>query len=163
MRPPPWRLVVFDATALRPESGLRSTPRGELWRGTASDRATVPARVGRVSDPRRRPPLGSGGSSRYCQSGRARGTLGHARSSAWHASVLSCLLPRMTPGAAPPANRRSYARRRSGTRDLQYCLAGCLPEPSKLCAHVGEPARPFPACVMLLYVLSTNRDRRARP
>ena len=52
--------------------------------------ATVPARVRRVSDPRRRPPLGSGGSSRYCQSGRARGTLGHARSSAWHASVLSC-------------------------------------------------------------------------
>jgi len=125
--------------------------------------ATVPARARRVSDPRRRPPLGSGGSSRYCQSGRARGTLGHARSSAWHASVLSCLLPRMTPGAAPPANRRSYARRSSGTLDLRYCLAGCLPEPSKLCAHVGEPARPFPACVMLLHVLSTNRDRRATP
>jgi len=43
--------------------------------------------------------------------------------------------------AADDAGRRAVGKPtilRSGTRDPQYCLAGCLPEPSKPCAHVGE-------------------------
>ena len=39
--------LPFNATALRPEHA----PRGEPWRGTESDRATLPTKVERVSDP----------------------------------------------------------------------------------------------------------------
>jgi len=120
----------FDATALRAEPGLRSTPSGEPWRGTASDRATVPARVGRVSD--------------RCH--------GAPHWSRWHLQLLAIwphsgntgtrsLLGAARLIAADDAGRRAVGKPtilRSGTRDPQYCLAGCLPEPSKPCAHVGE-------------------------
>jgi hypothetical protein len=113
--------LSFGATALRPESGLRSTPRGEPGGGPASHRATVPERGGRVFDPRRRPPQGSGGTSRYCQSGRTRGTR------------LSCALAADEAGGRAVSKADVPTRRRSGTGAL--CRGRSR-------AHHPAPARP---------------------
>jgi hypothetical protein len=97
--------LPFDATALRPDPGLRSTPRGEPWmRGTESDRATVPERVRRVSDPRRRPPYPKGSAAPPVTANLA--ALGEHPTGkrSLLGTRLSCgaASRRMKPGAAPP-------------------------------------------------------------